>query len=579
VTIGKNRFLFAMLEVSLRARSLFTLGLGLTLTLAGCTETATSTTSSVATEQARLLVKVLDTNDLPIVGARVNLGDLPMQITDAAGAVLFDELELGRFFVHIERTGYVPANVEVDLRNEKSTTIEPRLIPIASGETCADDSSGECSVMAPDQTTCTGGPGCGGIAVWSKAFHAEYNTAVSVAADGADNVILAGDENETQTYVGKYDSDGNEVWRKLIKSEGRAPNVRRMLVDSAGNVVVVAYYYGAVEVDGNSVSTAGDSNILVTKFDADGNHLWSRRPGATVQNGVDSAAVDAAGNIILSGTVLDWVDLGSGPAYGRPFVMKLDANGELLWTTPLDLQLTEYYLIGSVVYNFPVKIDIRGNVIVAGAFQGTANLGASLVQSLSAQDVFLVKLDPNGKHIWNKQFGMPNTADKRVADLVTDNVGNIVLMGTVADEIDFGGGILPVVGPSDVFLASFTEAGQHRWSKRFEGQFLLNPLSMSMDVSGDVVLAGAFSETAHFGGESFACAGGMDVYVAKFDQYGSHLWSRQFGAQFTEETSATAMDGLGNVLIAGGHRGPIDFGTGALDVGDHYSVFLAKLTP
>ena len=52
-----------------------------------------------------------------------------------------------------------------------------------------------------------------------------------------------------------------------------------------------------------------------------------------------------------------------------------------------------------------VATDAAGNVIIVGDLWGAANFGGGVLTTAGAQDVFIAKLDPNGKHLWSKRFG------------------------------------------------------------------------------------------------------------------------------------------------------------------------------
>jgi hypothetical protein len=64
------------------------------------------------------------------------------------------------------------------------------------------------------------------------------------------------------------------------------------------------------------------------------------------------------------------------------------------------------------------------------------------VTSVDGRDIFAVKLDPAGGHLWNKRFGdLGNQFGQAVA---VDALGNIVLGGYVSGTVDFGGGPVSV---------------------------------------------------------------------------------------------------------------------------------------
>ena len=82
--------------------------------------------------------------------------------------------------------------------------------------------------------------------------------------------------------------------------------------------------------------------------------------------------------------------------------------------------------------------------------------------------------------------------------------------------MDFGGGPLTSAGGIDIFLAKFDPAGNHLWSKRFGDGFSQIGYSVTVDGADNVLFTGAFSGSVDFGGGPLTSAGGIDIFLAKF---------------------------------------------------------------
>jgi len=83
--------------------------------------------------------------------------------------------------------------------------------------------------------------------------------------------------------------------------------------------------------------------------------------------------------------------------------------------------------------------------------------------------------------------------------------------------IDFGGGALTNAGYSDIFLAKFDSNGNHIWSKRFGRSSVDYGYSVSVDGSGNVYGTGWFSSsTIDFGGCPLSSAGSSDIFLIKY---------------------------------------------------------------
>jgi hypothetical protein len=102
---------------------------------------------------------------------------------------------------------------------------------------------------------------------------------------------------------------------------------------------------------------------------------------------------------------------------------------------------------------------------------------------------------------------------------------------------------------------------------------------VATDSTGQVAVVGVFADSIDFGGGPVVSAGSYDVFVAKLDADGEHLWSQRFGDAIEQRGSDIAMDDDGNVVVTGNFYSTIDFGGGILTSAGWNDVFVVKLAP
>ena len=90
---------------------------------------------------------------------------------------------------------------------------------------------------------------------------------------------------------------------------------------------------------------------------------------------------------------------------------------------------------------------------------------------------------------------------------------------------------------------------------------------MAVDLVGNVYVAGIFRGSATFGlGEAnqttLTSAGSDDVFVAQYDSSGLLQWAKRAGGAGMDRGSGIAVDGAGNVYVAGIFQGSATFGLG-----------------
>jgi len=140
-----------------------------------------------------------------------------------------------------------------------------------------------------------------------------------------------------------------------------------------------------------------------------------------------------------------------------------------------------------------------------------------------------------------------------------DGSGNVIVAGTFMGTADFGGGPLTSSGGTypDIFIAKYSAAGAHQWSKRIGGIGDEIPHGVAVDGSGNVVVTGSFTSTADFGGGSLTSTGSYDIFVAKYSSTGAHQWSKRFGDTTSDTGYSVAVDGSGNIVVTGSFQNKV----------------------
>ncbi len=198
-----------------------------------------------------------------------------------------------------------------------------------------------------------------------------------------------------------------------------------------------------------------------------------------------------------------------------------------------------------------------------------------------------VTVDPNGCDdpagceptpgeipVFQSQFGGPGQQMARHLALGDD--GALVLAGNFDDEIDFGAGPLAHHGGSDVFLASFSQAGTLRWSRSFGGDGFDEGIAVAADAHGSVYLGATFDKTIDFGGGPLTSKGSTDVALVKLTSFGKLSWAIRFGGALGDAPSKVVADSKGNVHVVGHFSGEMTIGATTLTSAGGADLFLAS---
>lgn len=285
-----------------------------------------------------------------------------------------------------------------------------------------------------------------------------------------------------------------------------------MTVTSDGNIAVV----------GVTTSTgAGNKDIFVMKADPSGNPLWMRTYGTAANedgNSVNIKQTANGGYIVVGHTTI-------GGSLD-PIVLRLDANGNLLWQTRLS-----------------GNSDDHGRCVVETSDGGFAVGGSSISYGAGSNDEYLFKLDANGNLLWTRTFGSFGadhvTGIKELAN------GNLAL---ACHPRSWGVGLRAAE-------TIVTDAnGNLVWTNIYDGN--QDDGFLSMDVGGD----GGFISVGV--SNSFGL-GGRDAYVVKTDSAGALQWARVLGGPQDDWAVGVVAANDGGYIVSG-HTA--SFGNGGNDL-------------
>ncbi|MBU1237430.1 MAG: SBBP repeat-containing protein [Gammaproteobacteria bacterium] len=330
----------------------------------------------------------------------------------------------------------------------------------------------------------------------------------SVATDTSGNVYVAGetsgevDGNAVADFSGffliKYDGDGNRQYIRQLEPEGGYARGHSVATDSSGNVYVAGETSG--DLDGNS--RIGTTDFFVTKYDGDGNKLYTRQLGvAGAYTYGNSVATDGDGNVYVAGATYGGLDDNTLTGPGDYFLTKYDSDGNKLYTRQLGVA-------GAYTYGNSVATDGDGNVYVAGETTGVLDDNTLT----GTWNFFVTKYDSNGNKLYTRQLGVAGAATGGNS-VATDADGNVYVAGTTGgslDGADWSGGW-------DFFVTKYDSDGNKLYTRQLgvagAGTY---GTSVATDADGNVFVAG---ETEG-GLDGNTLTGTIDFFVTKYSSDG-----------------------------------------------------------
>jgi hypothetical protein len=452
--------------------------------------------------------------------------------------------------------------------------------------------------------------------VWAKSMGgpsgASGDRSFGVAVDANSNVYTIGSFNGTvdfdpgpgtsnltsvggeDIFISTLDNSGNFIWARSIGGTG-IDVADDVALDSSGNIYATGFFSGIADFDPGAgtafLTSAGNFEIFVSKFDSSGNFVWAKSMGGPGEDRGYSLAADASGNVYLTGTFSGSADFDPGVGttnlnsngLGDIFVSKLDSSGDFAWAKSTGS--------GGIDAGQGLAVDASGNVYTTGYFGGNADFdpgaGVAILTHISSLDIFVSKLDTSGNFAWAK--GMGAWSDDRGHSIAVDSNGNVYTTGYFGDTVDFdpGAGTANLIstGSADIFFSKLDGSGNFAWAKILGGTNYDLGNSIIVDASGNVYTTGSFEFTADFdpsaGTSNLVSAGSYEIFISKLDSSGNFVWAKRMGGTNYESGRAIALDSTGNIFTTGEYNGTADFdpGTGiaSLTSAGGNDIFVSKL--
>ena len=306
-------------------------------------------------------------------------------------------------------------------------------------------------------------------------------------------------------------------------------------------------------------------------------YQWAMDAGGTLDDEIFDMTHDAAGNIYVTGIFEGTADLDPGPSVasftvngeGDMFFAKFDADGNYLWAKA----------VGSIgdEEGQGIELDADGYIYLTGLYSDVADFdpgaGTYDLTSNGGFDIYIAKYDNDGNFMWAGSIGDYGAGDDCPSKMTIDSDANIYVTGQFDGTADFdpGAGTADLVstGGWDIFFAKYDSSGSYTWAKSIENSTNADDYgyNIAVDATQNVYVTGQYDGTCDFdpgiGTASLTSVGNLDAFFAKYDIDGNYVWANSIGGTADDAGNCIALDGSGNVFVAGYFTGTVDFDAGA----------------
>ena len=269
---------------------------------------------------------------------------------------------------------------------------------------------------------------------WTKTIGGkDFEDGYSLIQTSDGGYAIAGQTNSFgaggyDVYVVKLDANGNLQWTKTIGGKKDDVGLMSLIQTSDGGYAIA----GATNSFG-----AGNGNVYVVKLDANGNLQWTKTVGGPGDEIGFSLIQTSDGGYAIAGSTFSF-----GAGDEDVYVVKLDANGNLQWTKTIGGPKREW-----------------GSSLIQTADGGYAIAGTTTSFGAGGEDVYVVKLDASGNLQWTKTIG--GKKEDAGISLIQTSDGGYAIAGYTKS---FG------AGGEDVYVVKLDADGKLQWTKTIGGE-------------------------------------------------------------------------------------------------------------
>lgn len=365
-----------------------------------------------------------------------------------------------------------------------------------------------------------------GQVVWAREAGGYLPAGYGITGDGNGNIFVCGMSPDAggifgkdtsklingtlnpETFVAKYDTNGNELWVRFGATRDDISTyaiATGLATDASGNCYVTGWYqcdslvFGSVTLQSHAPNSEYylGSNFFIVKYDPQGNLLWAKSAGGGGSDQSNAITTEANGNSYITGFTSSalmifgtdtLVTHQGADNFGQGlWVAKFDINGNLAW-----IQIQDSTRPG--VNPYSIKADGLGHLFTTGEMDEEMFVFAGdtlfpINQSELFGSGYLMKMDTGGKALWMQDL----TFSCEALAINTDAAGNVYLTGYVYDTVTIGNTTLYPGGSyaSNAFVAKFDAADNVLWATQSYGSWYNYSYGIGIDGSDNVYIAGS----------------------------------------------------------------------------------------
>lgn len=306
-------------------------------------------------------------------------------------------------------------------------------------------------------------------------------------------------------FIVKVDANGNFIWAK--RGGGTlGERSESISMDKQGHIYIGGRYSGTCYFDDKTISSVnGTVDAFLAKYDTSGNCIWAKSGGGTGSDFIEGVSTDPYGTTYVTGSIGSaGAIFGTSQitSHGNRdiFVCKYDSTGNCLWARHAGGGAGDYGIsvstangMGCLVTGYAAEPGTGSSIIYFDNVQ---------LNPIGDNDIFIAKYSLAGEVQWARLAGAPDY--DRGLGIYTPDDGKVYVTGFCADPAQFDTiQVNSIENSWDPFIAYYSGSQPCLYVKRGGGNAEDVALAITGDRLGNIYITGyCSSEIGFFDGDS-----------------------------------------------------------------------------
>ena len=336
---------------------------------------------------------------------------------------------------------------------------------------------------------------------------------------------------------------GTEILAKSISGSGFS-NIHDIKPTYDNGYILVGSFAGEADLNGDGVvevTSKGDFDALVAKYDKNGEFQWYQSYGNSGEDQFYSVSETSKGEYIVVG-------FETTEKHKDGIIIKYDRFGrEILWKKTivgdLDDELKNVLVLST------------GDIVISCKFNSPSVIldTGITVSSSGTYDGFIICYDgEKGTYKWSQLIDGSNNVD---ITGITETDKGIVISANYLQNIKVNNTTITTKGGQDAILIAYDLEGKYQWHQVIGGTGSEAIDAIATDKENNVVAVGSYGSNFKLGNDSLSVIveSSVSALEVKYSSDGNYLSNYNFGKNVRADDKLTSVVATkdGGVLIAG----------------------------